>query len=274
MARSYTGPEIRGQAHLSVGLRRILPAPVILLIGFFLFTALFGGSAAAQTFINPHGGFSSSTQLCEICHAPHEAPGSKLVRGTPEAALCFTCHNGTGSNFNVEIQMNLNPATSSMHPIHVNLANNSGSYSYTINTTTAGVAPPGPYECSQCHNPHGDKGFGRLLRNRYDTSAYVAYGDPPDPYTACWTCHNASSVVNDTTYFNRHRSHIVNNQAPCTACHYSPHGIAASELVRFNPFFVTSSVAANAGPAFMDGGNHTGTCTLTCHGVDHNNLSY
>lgn len=273
MARSYTGPEIQEQAHLRAGPRRIVSAPVILLIGFILFMALFSGSGSAQIFTNPHGGFSSGTQLCAICHAQHEAPGSKLVRSALEATLCFTCHNGTGSNLNIELEMNVNPATNAMHPIQVNLANNNGTYSYTANTT-AGIAPPGPYACSQCHNPHGDNGNGRLLRNRYDTSIYVPYGNSPDPYGSCWACHSASSIVNDTVFFNRHMSHIVNDQASCTACHYSPHGIAASELVRFNPFFVTISTAANAGPAYMDGGNHTGTCTLTCHGVDHNNLLY
>lgn len=273
MAASCFGPEKQGQTRLKMVLTRILAAPGLIFIVSLFYAALLSGTASAQTYTNPHGGFSNSTQLCQICHAPHDAPGASLVRGTPEAALCFTCHNGTGSNYNIEIQMNQNPATYAMHPIHVGLANNNGSYNYVPNTT-AGIAPVSPYGCSQCHNPHGEYGYGRLLRNQYDTAEYVPYTTSPDPYTACWTCHNSSTVVNDTTFFNRHNSHIVNYQAPCTACHFSPHGAPATELVRFNPGFVTKSLSADAGPTYMDGGDRTGGCTLTCHGRDHNNFSY
>ncbi len=252
---------------------RFLSAPALLIIVIFVHVALFSGTAAGQTFISPHGGFSRSSRLCEVCHTDHEAPGNKLVRSTSESALCFTCHNGTGSNFNTEIQMNQNPAIYAMHPIQVNLGANNGTYNYTQNTTQ-GIAPPGPYNCSQCHNPHRDAGFGRLLRAPYDRAAFVPYVPNPDPYDACWACHNKTSVVNDVTFFNRHQSHINNDQASCSACHFSPHGVSYTELVRFNPDYVTMSPAAGTGPSYLDGGNHTGTCTLSCHGYDHNNTPY
>lgn len=273
MEASCLGPENRRKTRINVVLTRVIQVPILFLISILFCAVLFSGTAAAQTYTNPHGGFSNTTQLCQICHAQHEAPGSKLVRGTPESALCFTCHNGTGSNYNIETQMNQNPALYAMHPIHVGLANNNGSYSYLLNTT-AGIAPPGPYSCSQCHNPHGEIGFGRLLRNHYETADYVTYTASPNPYDACWSCHNSVSILNDSTYFNRHNSHIINDQAPCTACHYSPHGVPASDLVRFNPRFVTKSIIANSGPTYTDGGNHTGSCTLSCHGYDHNNSAF
>ncbi len=273
MVVSFIGREVFGRVRLRTGLLRMLLAPGLIIIVFSIHAALFSGSAAAQVYTNPHSGFSNSTRLCLICHGPHEAPGAKLLRGTPESALCFTCHNGTGSNFNIETQMNLNPSTNAMHPIFVNLANNNGLYNYTPNTT-AGIAPLGPYNCSQCHNPHGDSGYGRLLRGRYETMAYVTYSPNPDSYQACWSCHSTASIINDTTYFSRHNSHIITHQAPCIACHYSPHGVPSTELVRFNPSFVTASLIANSGPTFVDGGNHTGSCTLSCHGADHNNVNY
>ena len=273
MVACFFGPKSDKRSRIRVVLLRFFAAPRLLIIALSLHAASFTGAAAAQTYVNPHGGFSSSTQLCKICHAQHEAPGGKLLRGTPESALCFTCHNGTGSNYNIETELNQNPATFAMHPIFVNLPNNSGMYNYTPNTT-AGIAPLGPYACTQCHNPHGDNGYGRLLRNTYNTSAYVTYSASPDPYQACWSCHSATAIVNDTVYFSRHNSHIVSHQAPCTACHYSPHGAPSTELVKFNPAFVTPSVLANAGPSYVDGGNHTGTCTLSCHGADNNNVTY
>jgi len=274
MVASCIGAESHEQAEFRSALARVLKAPgLIIFIVVLFYVVLFNGTAVAQTYTNPHGGFSNSTQLCQICHAQHDAAGSKLIQRTSESALCFTCHNGTGSNLNIETQLNQNPAIYAMHPIRVDLANNNGSYNY-VPVTTAGIAPPGPYECSQCHNPHGEAGFGRLLRNHYETADYVTYSDSPNPYAACWACHSSVSVVNDNTYFNRHNSHIVSNQAPCTACHFSPHGVPADDLVRFNPRFVTKSIAADSGPTYTDGGNHTGSCTLSCHGHDHNNSHY
>ncbi len=236
-------------------------------------TLLVPGKAAAQAFTDPHGGASGSTRLCSACHEVHESPGQKLWRKSPESALCFTCHNGTGSVYNIQVEMDLVPNTYAMHPIKVNLPNNPGIYNYTPGTT-AGIAPPGPYDCSTCHNPHRDTGNGLLLRWRYDTSEYVTYGSSsPDPYSACWSCHN-QAMVDDTINFSGHQSHIKLHQASCTACHYSPHGVSHVELVRFNPGFVGPSLSQGSGPAFIDNGEHSGSCTLTCHGVDHGPANY
>lgn len=195
------------------------------------------------------------------------------MKGVPESALCFTCHNGTGSNFDIHVQMNQDPSTNAMHPVNVILPGNPGNYTYNINTT-AGIAPPGPYNCSQCHNPHGSSGSPWLLRGSYSIDEYVTYSTSPDPYSTCWRCHNSTMIVNDVTYFPKHNRHIVELQAPCTTCHYSPHGASHSELVKFNPMYVGASASAGAGPAFADAGANSGSCTLTCHGADHNNFSY
>jgi predicted CXXCH cytochrome family protein len=227
--------------------------------------------AYAQTYTSPHGGYSGSTHFCTLCHEMHEAPGNRLLKDMPESTLCFTCHNGTGSVYNIQVQMDADPATFAMHPIKVSLPNNPGTYNYTP-VTTAGLAPPGPYDCSQCHNPHGDTGNGMLLRGSYDTGEYVVYATSPDPYGACWSCHS-SAMVQDTALFH-HQSHVITNQASCSACHYSPHAAAHIELVNFNPLFVGPSLSQGTGPAYVDNGDHSGSCTLTCHGVDHNPYSY
>ncbi|MHB1325924.1 MAG: cytochrome c3 family protein [Thermoleophilia bacterium] len=253
---------------------RLLPAFIFLFTSIILYQVALPGLALAQAYNSPHGGFSNSTNLCLICHAPHDAPGLKLLKRTPESALCFTCHNGTGSNFNTQVQMDLNPATNAMHPIVVNLANNTGVYTYKSAATLLASAPTGPYNCSQCHNPHGDMGYGKLLRATYSTSEYVTYTTTPDPYAACWTCHDAGKIVNDQAYFRYHNYHITRENASCSACHYSPHGVSNTELIRFNPAYVTKSTRANSGPSFTDSGTNHGSCTLTCHGYDHAPRTY
>lgn len=232
--------------------------------------------AGAVTYQNPHGAFTSSTSYCLVCHQVHEAPGNILERYAPESTVCFTCHNGTGSNYNVQVQLDADPVTSAMHQIQVNLTNNSGTYQYEPPRTTAGLAPPGPYVCSDCHEPHGESNYPRLLKNNYARDEYVAYpGTGADPYEACWTCHSREQILADETYFSLHKIHIIDNESSCTACHYSPHGVPQQQkLVRFNPGFVTSSIALNRGPAFQDQGASAGSCTLTCHGADHASASY
>ncbi len=276
MQASSIGPEGKGPrsrpGYMSAATAALLFIVTAVLLLLILLVSS-SGPAAAQGYISPHGGFSAASQLCAVCHAMHEAPGNKLLKDMPESALCFTCHNGTGSVYNTQVQMDQDPATYAMHPISVNLANNQGNYTYTSNTT-AGIAPPGPYDCSQCHNPHaGDSGASMLLRGSYETAEYVSYVADPDPYNACWACHS-TSIVDDSTYFREHRRHIRIQQSSCSACHYSPHGVTHVELIRFNPSYVAPSAVQGSGPAFVDNGDHSGSCTLTCHGVDHGPYNY
>lgn len=273
MEECYGGPEGRGRARISPFFICALLVSGILLIAAVLFANPMMGRARAQAYLTPHGAFSEHTQLCEVCHASHEAPGNRLVKRTLESALCFTCHNGTSSTYNIQAEMNESPAANAMHPISVNLPFNNGTYTFTPRTTV-GIAPPGPYDCSQCHNPHGDMGYGKLMRAPYNISEYVLYPSDPDPYLACWNCHSATAIINDATYFPLHNLHVVQQQASCTACHASPHGAVNTALVKFNNRFVGVSTSLGTGPAFVDNGVSHGTCTLTCHGIDHAGFSY
>ena len=253
--------------------RRVIAFSIVILVSVFLYSVLPGWTAAAQTSPSPHGGFTNSTSFCLVCHTTHNATGVSLEPYALESAVCFTCHNGTGSSLNIETEMNLDPNSNALHPIKVNLPNNNGTYSYTPNTT-AGIAPPGPYDCSQCHNPHEDVGNGELLKQTYNTSEYVTYTTSPDPYAQCWTCHNSNTITTDTTLFPLHEAHIITDRASCSACHYSPHGVAGPKMIRFNPTYVFPSTIAGTGPAYVSGGANKGSCTLTCHGHDHNNAGY
>lgn len=269
MAESYAYYEEEKNRIFRISFWLVLP---IFLIVLLFGLARPGGYAAAQS-PGFHGNFSEDTHFCLVCHEIHDAPGAKLERFTPESAICFTCHNGTGSMLDTQAQMNNSPASNAMHPIIVNLSNNSGIYNYAPDTT-AGIAPAGPYNCSQCHEPHGDIANGKLLKARYDTSEYVSYPSSPDPYALCWNCHGSSQIFNDQTYFKEHSRHIINDNAPCSACHFSPHGVAFVAMVRFDPGYVVKSLASNSGPTFTSDGSHRGSCTLTCHGKDHDQVPY
>ena len=88
-------------------LRRTAPAPA---------------PAPLGAFTSPHGGFTLTTSTCATCHRTHTAAGSNLLtKATPQSALCFSCHDGTGAQSNVQsvytdpsVPAN-NPATSSFY---------------------------------------------------------------------------------------------------------------------------------------------------------------
>lgn len=221
----------------------------------------------------PHEFYTDDTGYCLLCHDVHGAPGEKLLSTSIESEVCFTCHNGTGSSYNTRAQLDIDPSKNSMHPIIVDLVRNAGIYQYTEPNTTAGIAPPGPYACSQCHDPHGASGFPWYLRAQYAVDEYVAYPADPEPYALCWTCHDAGKIVEDEVFFKQHKEHIVSYSSPCTACHYSPHGAPNAKLVNFNPAFVSPS-APNTKPIYTDQGPNSGSCTLSCHGKDHVNQEY
>lgn len=256
----------------SIGLVTTLMVAIVVVVATG--THVVGVRAQAYS-SGPHGFYDDDTGYCLLCHDIHGAAGENLLSASIESEVCFTCHNGTGSIYNTRAQLDLDPTTNAMHPIVVDLPHNAGIYQ-TVPNTTAGIAPPGPYMCSQCHNPHGETGFPGYLRAQYMVDEYVAYpGDPagPDPYALCWTCHNTSMIVEDEVFFTKHKDHIQSKSAPCTACHYSSHGVPFSKLVNFNPAFVGPS-APNPNPIYNDQGPNHGSCTLTCHGKDHMNLAY
>jgi len=106
----------------------------------------------------PHGGYSVTTDSCSTCHRSHTAQNSELLTESPspQSALCFACHDGTGASSNVAGQYSDpnvpadDPGTSSFysHPATAASTHTSGQVD-----EFAGVLNRHA-ECSDCHNPH------------------------------------------------------------------------------------------------------------------------
>jgi predicted CXXCH cytochrome family protein len=182
----------------------------------------------------PHGNYIAG--LCSTCHAVHEAPSpgfqrtsrtieidgdsydvkkTMLLRDADEKAVCYTCHNGTASAFNVAEDfgettesIESTGTTASMHPV-----------------------PDGTVLCSDCHSAHVaaaplegdletyDKPYEavRLLRSLYEAfmgfvvhaaNSWLDSDQPADlesglpqlrklgePYEHCGACHGAGSTL-------------------------------------------------------------------------------
>jgi predicted CXXCH cytochrome family protein len=79
-----------------------------------------------------------------------------------------------------------------------------------------------------------------------------------------------NSVLADRS-FSKHSLHVNAQRASCSTCH-DPHASTAAMLVNFDRSVVAPN--SNGILQFARTGVGHGTCSLQCHGTNHNNLSY
>jgi hypothetical protein len=112
--------------------------------------------------------------------------------------------------------------------------------------------------------------FKPLLVRNYTTADNTSEGT--QAYSLCYGCHDRNSILNDRS-FKEHKKHISEERAPCSACH-DPHGVLQqAHLINFDRFIVTGRVTGQ-NPTYTSTGVRHGSCTLRCHGEDHNNKTY
>jgi predicted CXXCH cytochrome family protein len=247
---------------------------------------------------------------CEDCHNPHAsnattaaAPAasgdlagvvginSAGLRVSPvvnQYELCYRCHGdstnrGPARIARVSVQTNarleFQNSNASFHPVAA------VGKSLNVPSLIAPLTVNSRIYCTDCHSnntgpgaggtgpagPHGST-FTPLLERRMDTADRVT--ESATIYALCYKCHNRTVILSGTG-FRYHETHLTSSgRTSCTTCHDS-HGVAGStHLINFNTAYVTKSTRLNSGPTYKDNGNGRGSCTLTCHGTDHDNWTY
>ena len=162
--------------------------------------------------------------------------------------------------------------------------------------------------CSDCHNsddnrefggagpngPHGSQ-YDHMLERRYEFSQVApaagpgtpiqnvfpnpdlsAGGASPGPYALCAKCHDMSIVMSTSSFTlpqgdPGHLIHVGQAGVSCSTCH-TAHGIGSlsptisgQRLVNFD-----ANVVAPNGASPVSYNHSTQTCTLACHGYNHN----
>jgi len=242
---------------------------------------------------------------CVDCHNAHAVsdvaagavPGSlKNIKGVNaqglsveginyEYELCFRCH--ADSNFAAKkyvsrqfaednVRLEFSPSNKSFHPIE-NIGVNPDVPSLISPNTTSSII-----KCGDCHNnntgpgnggsgprgPHGSNFSPILERN---LSFADNRSESLSTYALCYKCHDQNSILQDRS-FSRHHLHITDERAPCTACHDS-HGVKnTTHLINFDRNIVSTNSSGQL--SFTDNGRFHGSCSLNCHGKQHNNESY
>ena len=248
---------------------------------------------------------------CADCHNPHATkssagllPGSLAgVRGvnsggtevkpaTAEYQICFRCHADSPNmpaprTTRQIVQTNARLEFATTNPSHhavVGPGKNPNVPSLIAPWTTASTV-----KCGDCHNnnsgpgaggvgpkgPHGSN-FPALLERQYLKADRTP--ESAANYALCYKCHSRTSILSDNT-FKEHSKHISGERTPCNACH-DPHGISStqgnatnnSKLINFD---TTINKPSSSGQLkFVSNGTNRGSCYLTCHGKNHNPLSY
>lgn len=232
-----------------------------------------------------------------ITRGPLQGVSGVTISGVPvkeasfEYEICLKCHGLkepvapgiTRQDLTRNIRLLIQPGDASYHPIAA-----AGK-----DTRITGLVPPyttsSILTCTDCHNndqwtpggtaprgPHGSR-FEPILAMEYQTV------DPsPESYSAyalCYKCHDRGSLLFNAGGF-PHKQHVVDQQTSCAVCHDAHGSVRNPYLINFmtiakegNPVVrPSSSGRLEFDPDPTQPGH--GKCYLTCHGQDHNPLSY
>ena len=237
---------------------------------------------------------------CVDCHNPHEASADQPYRGIPgrrignmivdvqfEYELCYKCHAesanlpGDSTNKHAEFRIS-NP---SFHPVE-----GEGASSYVISLKEPFVARADKasdisiINCSSCHGsedinsprgPHGSSYEGLLVDNYEQRDGFP---EGQFTYALCYKCHDRISILADES-FPHHSKHIVGlssatSGTSCFTCHDAHGSTQYPSLIRFNEEVVRPNL--NGRLEFRSNGvaARSGTCSLSCHDVEHDERSY
>ncbi|MGE5323463.1 MAG: cytochrome c3 family protein [Actinomycetota bacterium] len=137
------------------------------------------------------------------------------------------------------------------------------------NLGTSGTGPTGPHGSNIPHILERSNTLEPPAPTPGSSSPGVSY--TLSNYALCDKCHDVQNSVMQDRSFRLHSMHVQGERAACSTCH-DPHASSAPMLINFD----RSIVAPNSAGVlqFTRTGTGHGTCSLRCHGENHNNESY
>lgn len=206
-------------------------------------------------------------EVCLKCHGVNEPTTPGILRLDPVR----------------NVRLKINPANPSYHPVAAQ----------GKNTTIVGLEPPltssSMIYCTNCHNndewtptgtrprgPHGSR-YEPILEREFQR------GDPVSEslasFALCYKCHNRSSLIDGSGRF-PHKKHVVENNISCAACHDIHGSRQKIRLINFMLRTISGNTVVTANskgklefnPDLSEPGR--GSCSLRCHGKEHDNRNY
>jgi predicted CXXCH cytochrome family protein len=225
---------------------------------------------------------------CTSCHSPHrdnrrpdlaaDNPSGqrKLSPRDPsrfEFELCQSCHGNEGytTQSPTDLSRLTNPNNRSYHPVQAPSTGQSPSVLPNLQGREI--------NCTDCHGnskpdgPRGPHGSSVSYILRYAYTTVDGSQESERVYALCYECHDRELVLE----LPLHQDHVVDKRASCFSCH-NPHGSVDNRaLIRFGDNTIVGGLAPSISTgrlAFVSVGPGSGSCFLTCHGVDHGPKSY
>ncbi len=262
--------------------------------------------AECQDCHNPHATYDANASAPNVTGALAgtwgvNAGGSRVDPAPYQYQICYKCHAGSANKpqegglpnppytdrqiVQFDVALEFDPSNPSHHAIEGPGRNGN------VPSLIGGYDESSILYCTDCHNnddapgsggtapqgPHGSD-FNHILErnlNYGDNNTGSNYGQM---YAMCFKCHSQTSILNDVS-FGEHDKHIRGEDTSCMVCH-DPHGVsgtqgsdtANSNLINFDLSVITPSGSGQL--RFEDQGTFRGACWLTCHGEDHDPLTY
>jgi len=114
-----------------------------------------GGIAIPDVTNGPHGGYTTGTNACGMCHTVHGSTGApKLLPGDTIKDTCQTCHDGTGGRGVYGMIAARGVAVGGGHSLETTGLVPGGNATDGSSATMAFSGPDSTLTCSDCHSPH------------------------------------------------------------------------------------------------------------------------
>lgn len=147
-------------------------------------------------FAGPHGGYTTTTNKCSVCHSTHYAQGSyMLLRANSREAACDYCHGGGGgSTINImmdnDYKASADASAGAGDGVAITDAGMGLGTGHTLGSTLKApgdiepaYSDPNGFACFDCHSPHGNS--ARILTTFSNPGrAFAAPGQEGRPTTA------------------------------------------------------------------------------------------
>lgn len=242
---------------------------------------------------------------CNDCHNPHavrsvtaKAPDASgalyAVKGVNSAGtevtavkyqyeLCFRCHGDSVDKGparverqypQTNVRIEFDQGNTSYHPVEAQGKN------ANVPSLISPMDENSIIFCTDCHSsnessngadsgaPHGSI-YTPILNRRLVLTDYDA--ESAAAYALCYKCHDRTSILGDQS-FKYHNMHISDERTACTTCHDSHASKNNTHLINFNVQYVSANSAGEL--SWRDDGEFAGSCSLTCHNKEHDNLKY
>ncbi|BDG07407.1 cytochrome c3 family protein [Anaeromyxobacter paludicola] len=224
--------------------------------------------------------------------------GQRVEPVNYEYEVCFKCHadsmnqpqgrggssGGTVRRLVTEVNLRrvFDPSSPSSHPVI------GPGHSADVPSLVKGLTTASQIYCSDCHasngagtgtvpkGPHGSI-YPHLLERNYATADRTP--ESPDAYALCYKCHDRTVLLSSQSGFKLHARHVVDQSTPCSVCH-NAHGVtAAAASSQGGAHLMDYDVSvARPGPRgalrYTSRGARSGTCSVSCHGAQHDERAY